>query len=126
MKKKIHEMKFYILYNYKSVLEATISKLFPFIDDNTTSITANNNFRISVIKRICIKSFTGVGENPCLIISTSTLSATVDSKDLTQYHFIINLKDRQINGITYVRNSAIPHKIRNSRRSWTLFKNIVN
>ena len=36
----------------------------------------------------------------------STLLATVDS---TEYHFI-NLKDQQINGITYVRNSAIPTK----------------
>jgi len=51
MKKKIHEMKFYILYNYKSVLEATISKLFPFIDDNTTSIIARNNFSIRVYQR---------------------------------------------------------------------------
>jgi hypothetical protein len=32
---------------------------------------------------------------------------TVDS---TEYHFIIKLKDRQINGITFVRNSAIPTK----------------
>ena len=32
---------------------------------------------------------------------------TVDSKE---YHFIINLKDRQINGITFVKNSAIPTK----------------
>jgi len=47
------------------------------------------------------------GENPCLIISTSTLSATVDS---LKYNFIINLKDRKINGITFVRNSAIPTK----------------
>jgi len=51
MKKKIHEMKFYILYNYKSELEATISKLFPFIDDNTTSIIARNNFSIRVYQR---------------------------------------------------------------------------
>jgi len=27
-----------------------------------------------------------------------------------EYHFIINLKDRQINGITFVRNTAIPAK----------------
>jgi len=37
----------------------------------------------------------------------STLLVTVDSKE---YHFIIKLKDRQINGITFVRNSAIPTK----------------
>jgi len=36
-----------------------------------------------------------------------TLLATVNS---TESHFIINLKDRQINGITFVRNSAIPTK----------------
>ena len=47
------------------------------------------------------------GENPCLIISTSMLLATVDS---TEYHFISNLKDQQINGITIIRNSAIPTK----------------
>jgi len=33
--------------------------------------------------------------------------ATVDSME---YHFIINLKDQQINGITFVRNFAIPTK----------------
>jgi len=44
---------------------------------------------------------------PYLIISTSTLMVTVDS---TEYHFIIKLKDRQINGITFVKNSAIPTK----------------
>jgi hypothetical protein len=37
----------------------------------------------------------------------STLLATVDS---TEYHFIINQKDQQINSITFVRNSAIPTK----------------
>jgi len=46
-------------------------------------------------------------ENPYIINSTLTLLATVDSKE---YHFIINLKDRQINGFTFFRNSAIPKK----------------
>jgi len=46
----------------------------------------------------------------CLIISTSTLLATVYSIDSTEYHFIINLKNRQINGITFVKNFAIPTK----------------
>jgi len=45
-------------------------------------------------------------ENSCLIISTSSLLATVDSIESTEYHFII----RQINGITFVRNSVIPTK----------------
>jgi len=48
------------------------------------------------------------GENPCLI--TSTLLATVDSIDSTEYHVIIILKDGQINDITFGRNSAIPTK----------------
>jgi len=52
------------------------------------------------------------GENPCLIIETSMLLANVDSIDSTEYHFIINLKDRQINDITFVRNSAFPTKYR--------------
>jgi len=50
------------------------------------------------------------GENPCLIISTSTFLATVDSIDSTECYFIINLKDRQIKGIMFVKNSAIPIK----------------
>ena len=49
-KNKIHEMKYYILYKYKSVLES--------IDDNTESIIESNNFSISVINRISIRSFT--------------------------------------------------------------------
>jgi len=47
------------------------------------------------------------GENQRLIILTSTLLATVDS---TECHFIINLKDQQINGIMFVRNSRNPKK----------------
>jgi len=35
-------MKYYILYNYKSGLEAIVSNFFPFIDDNTASIIAIN------------------------------------------------------------------------------------
>jgi len=46
-------------------------------------------------------------ENSCLIISTSTLLTTVDS---TEYHFIINLKDQQINGITFVRKDKTSKK----------------
>ena len=61
----------------------------------------SNNFSITV------SNLSSGGENPCLIILTSLLLATVD---LTEYHFIINLKDRQINGITFFRNSAIPRK----------------
>jgi len=49
-KKKIHEIKYYILYEYKSAVEAIVS------------------------------------------------------------NFFINLKDQQINDITFVRNSAIPTK----------------
>jgi len=50
------------------------------------------------------------GEKSCLIIGTSTLSATVDSIEITEYYFIINLKNWQINDITFVRNSAIHTK----------------
>jgi len=57
-KNKIHEMNYHILYNYKRVLEAIVSNFFPFVDDNTASFFAsNNNFSISVISRICIRSF---------------------------------------------------------------------
>jgi len=62
---------------------------------------------VLVLSNESVLVFSLGGENPYLIISTSTISATVDS---TEYHFIINLKDRQIKGITFVRNSAIPTK----------------
>jgi len=68
---------------------------------------------VLVLSNESVLVFSPGGENPCLIISTSTLLATVDSIDSidsTEYHFIINLKDRQIKGITFVRNSAIPTK----------------
>jgi len=45
--------------------------------------------------------------DPYLIILMSTLLATLDS---SKYHFIINIRDQQINDITFVRNSAIPTK----------------
>ena len=51
---------------------------------------------INLVLVLSIEYVSG-GENPCLIIST-------------EYHFIIKLKDRQINGITFIRNSAIPTK----------------
>jgi len=72
-KNKIHEVKYYRLYNYQSALEAIASNFFPFINDNPTSIIVSNNFSISVIKQICIRSFSPPGENPYLIILTSTL-----------------------------------------------------
>jgi len=43
-----------------------------------------------------------------------------------EYNFIINLKDRQINGITFVRNCAIPTKYGTIDEVELLFKNIVN
>ena len=66
----------------------------------TRSIIMNNNFSITITNRICIQIFRWEMKIQCLFISTSTLLATVDS---TEYHFII----KQINGITFVRNSAI-------------------
>ena len=103
-------MKYYILYDYKSVLEAIACNFSHLSMINTTSIIAINNFSISVIKRICIRSFTRRWKFMPYHFDASTLLATVDSPDSTEYHFIINLKDRLINDITYVRNSAISTK----------------
>jgi len=64
-------MKYYILYNYKSALEAIH---FPFIDDNTTFIITSNNFKISVIKQICIRSFTGRWKSMPYYFDVDTLS----------------------------------------------------
>jgi len=81
-KNKIHEMKYNVLYDCKSALEAIVSNFShsSMITHNTTFVIASNKFSISVIKRICIRSFTE-GENPCLNISMSTLLTTVDSID---------------------------------------------
>jgi len=105
VKKKIHEIKYYILYNYKSALEAIVSNF-----SHSSMITPHSLLReiISVLV-LSIEPVSG-DENPCLIISTSTLLVTVDSIDSTEIHFIINLKDRQINGIMFVRNSAITER----------------
>jgi len=65
---------------------------------------------VLVLSNESVSDLSPGGENPFLIISTSTLLATVDSINSTEYHFIINLKDQQINSITFVRNSAIPTK----------------
>jgi len=93
MKNKIHEMKYYILYNYKSALEAIVSN-----SSHLLMITPRP--LLQVIISVLVLSIESVldlsqgGENPFLIISTSTLLATVNSIDSTEYHFIINLKDR--------------------------------
>ena len=51
------------------------------------------------------------GENPCLIISSSTLLATVDSNRFNGIPFHHQSKKiDKINGITSVRNFAIPTK----------------
>jgi len=55
------------------------------------------------------------GENPCLIISTSTLQAMVDS---TEYHFISNLKDRQIK--VKIRLLVTPQSPQNTEQSTKL------
>ena len=58
------------------------------------------------------------------IISTSMLIATVDSIDSTEYYFIINLKKiDKLMVLCLFETPQSPHKIRNSGRSWTLFKN---
>ena len=105
-KNKIHEIKYYILYNYKSALEAIVS-----IFSHSSMITPRPLLRVIISVLVLSNKSVSVlsprGENPCLIISTTTLSATVDS---TEYHFIINLKDRQINDTMYIKNSAIPTK----------------
>jgi len=104
-------MKYYILYNYKSMLEATVSNF-----SHSSMIIPRPLLRVIIsvlmLSNESVSDFSPEGENPSLIISTSTLLATIDS---TEYHFIIKLKDRQINGITFVKNSAIPTtEIRNS------------
>ena len=99
-------MQYYILYNYKSALEAIVSNF-----SHSSIITLHSLMRVIIsVLVLSIESVSDLspgGENPCLIISTSMLLATVDS---TEYHFISNLKDQQINGITIIRNSAIPTK----------------
>jgi len=102
-------MKYYILYNYKSSLETIVSNF-----SHSSMITLRSLLRVIisvlVLSNESVSDLSLEGENPCLIISTSTLLATVDSIDSTKYHFIINLKDQQINGITFVKYSAIPTK----------------
>ena len=98
----------YILYNYKSALEAIVSNF-----SHSSMITPRPLLQVIISVLVLSIKYTldlsPGGENPCFFISTSTLSATVDS---TKYHFIINLKDRQINGIMFIRNTAIPTKYR--------------
>jgi len=79
---KIHEIKYYIFYNYKSVLEAITSNF-----SHSLMITPHPLLRviILVLSNESVLIFSPGGEKPCLIISTSTLLATVDS---TEYHFI--------------------------------------
>ena len=57
MKNKINELKYYSLYNYKSVLEAIVSNFSHSSMITSCPLFASNNFSISVIKRICIRSF---------------------------------------------------------------------
>jgi len=97
-------MKLNIIYynNYKNELEAVFSNF-----SHSSMIRPHPLLR--VIISVLVLSNESV-LNLCLIIWTSTLLTTVDSIDSTEYHFIINLKERQINGITFVRNSAIPTK----------------
>jgi len=91
-------MKYYILKNYKSALEATVSN-FSHLSMITPCPLLRDIISVLVLSTKYVSDLSPGGENPCLIISTLTLLATVDS---TEYHFIINLKDRQINGITFV------------------------
>jgi len=99
-------MKYYILYNYKSALEAIVSNF-----SHSLMITPHPLLWVIILVLVLstesVSDLSSGGENPCLIISTSTLLTTVDS---TEYHFVINLKDRQINGISFVRNSIISTK----------------
>jgi len=74
----------------------------------STKLSQDSSF-IELLRRD--SPFIEIDDDPvlslCLVISTSTLLASVDS---TEYHFISNLKDRQIKGITFVKNSAISTK----------------
>jgi len=101
-------MKYYVLYNYRSVLEALVYNFFHslMITPRPLSIIASNNFNISIIKWICIRFFTGRWKSMPYHFNIDAFS----NGDSTEYHFIINPKGRQINGITFVRNSAISTK----------------
>jgi len=78
-------MKYYILYNYKSTLEAIVSNF-----SHSSMITPRPLLRVIisvlVLSTESVSDLSPGGENPCLIISTSTLLAMVDS-----------MEDRQIN-----------------------------
>jgi len=85
-------MKYYILYNYKSALEAIFSNF-----SHSSMITPRLLLRVIisvlVLSTESVSDLSPGGENPCLIISMSTLLTMVDT---TKYPYIINLKDRQI------------------------------
>jgi len=72
MKNKIHEMKYYILYNYKSALEAIVYNF-----SHSLMITPRPLLRVIILVLVLstesVSDLSPGGENPYLIISTSTL-----------------------------------------------------
>jgi len=70
-------MKYYIFYNYKSELEARVSNF-----SHSLMVTPRPLLRVIISVLVLSTEFVSdlspEGENPCLIISTSTLLATVD------------------------------------------------
>jgi len=79
-------MKYYILYNYRSALEATV-----FNFSHSSMITPRPLLRliisVLVLSTESVSDLLPGGENPYLIISMSTLIAMIDSIDSTEYHF---------------------------------------
>jgi len=85
-------MKYYLLYNYKSALEAIVSNF-----SHSLMITPRPLLRVIISVLECYQSnlypiFHREVKNLYFIISTSMLLAMVDSIDSTEYHLIINLK----------------------------------
>jgi len=67
MKNKIHEMKYYILYNYKSVLETIISNF-----SHSSMIISRPLLRVIILVLVLsiefVSDLSPGGENPCHII----------------------------------------------------------
>jgi len=82
-------MKYYILYNYKGVLEAIASNFShsSMIAPHPLFIIARNNFSISVINRICIRSLTGRWKSMVLHLFETMLSPQ-NTEQSTKLNFV--------------------------------------
>ena len=93
-------MKYYILYNYKSALEVIVSNF-----SHSSIITSRPLLlviiSVLVLSNESVSDLSSGGENPCLIIEMSTLLATVDSIDSTEYHFHHQSKKKRSTNYKY-------------------------